>query len=80
MKSLEDALDELYEGQTNVAIQAAELNMSKTDLQQVFREYVLKRPIDDDIWAKDVEISWPYITREVIHGFLSLSRWSTGSH
>jgi len=62
VKSLEDALDELYEGQTNVAIQAAELNMSKTDLQQVFREYVLKRPIDDDIWAKDVEISWPYIT------------------
>jgi len=62
VKSLEDALDELYEGQTNVAVQAAELNMSKTDLQQVFREYVLKRPIDDDIWAKDVEISWPYIT------------------
>lgn len=62
MKSLEDALDELYEGQTNVAIQAAELNMSKTDLQQVFRDYVSKRSIDDDIWAKDVEISWPYIT------------------
>ena len=62
MKSLEDALDELYEGQTNVAVQAAELNMSKTDLQQVFRDYVSKRSIDDDIWAKDVEISWPYIT------------------
>ena len=62
MKSLEEALDELYEGQTNVAIQAAELNMSKTDLQQVFRDYVSKRSIDDDIWAKDVEISWPYIT------------------
>ena len=62
MKSLEDVLDELYEGQTNVAIQAAELNMSKTDLQQVFRDYVSKRSIDDDIWAKDVEISWPYIT------------------
>ena len=62
MKSLEDALDDLYEGQTNVAVQAAELNMSKTDLQQVFREYVSKRSIDDDIWAKDVEISWPYIT------------------
>ena len=62
MKSLEDALDERYEGQTNVAIQAAELNMSKTDLQQVFRDYVSKRSIDDDIWAKDVEISWPYIT------------------
>ncbi len=62
MKSLEDALDELYEGQTNVAIQAAELNMSKTELQQVFRDYVSKRSIDDDIWRKDVEISWPYIT------------------
>jgi len=49
VKSLEDALDELYEGQTNVAIQAAELNMSKTELQQVFRDYVSKRAIDDDI-------------------------------
>jgi hypothetical protein len=62
VKSLEDALDELYEGQTNVAVQAAELNMSKTELQQVFRDYVSRRSIDDDIWAKDVEISWPYIT------------------
>jgi hypothetical protein len=62
VKLLEDALDELYEGRTNVAIQAAELNMSKTELQQVFRDYVSKRSIDDDIWAKDVEISWPYIT------------------
>ncbi len=62
MKSLEDALDELYEGQTNVAVQAAELKMSKTELQQVFRDYVSRRAIDDDIWRKDVEISWPYIT------------------
>ena len=62
MKSLEDALDELYEGQTNVAVQATELNMSKTELQQVFRDYVSQRAIDDDIWKKDVEISWPYIT------------------
>jgi hypothetical protein len=62
VKSLEDALDELYEGQTNVAVQAAELNMCKTELQQVFRDYVSKRSIDDDIWARDVEISWPYIT------------------
>ena len=62
MKSLEDALDELYEGQTNVAVQAAEINMSKTELQQVFRDYVSRRAIDDDIWRKDVEISWPYIT------------------
>ena len=62
MKLLEDALDELYEGRTNVAVQAATLNMSKTELQQVFRDYVSKRAIDDDVWRKDVEISWPYIT------------------
>jgi hypothetical protein len=62
MKSLEDALDELYKGRTNVAKQAAEINMCKTDLQQVFREYVSQRAVDDDIWKKDAEISWPYIT------------------
>jgi hypothetical protein len=62
MKTLEDALDELYKGRTNVAKQAAEINMCKTDLQQVFREYVSRRSVDDDIWKKDAEISWPYIT------------------
>ena len=62
MKTLEDALDELYKGRTNVAKQAAEINMRKTDLQQVFREYVSRRSIDDDIWKKDAEMSWPYIT------------------
>lgn len=62
MKTLEDALDELYKGRTNVAKQAAEINMCKTELQQVFRDYVCRRTIDDDIWKKDAEISWPYIT------------------
>lgn len=62
MKALEDALDELYKGRTNVAKQAAEINMCKTELQQVFRDYVSQRTIDDDIWKKDVDISWPYIT------------------
>ena len=60
--TLEDALDELYKGRTNVAIQAAILGMPKTELQQVFREYVSIRPIDHDIWRKDVELCWPYIT------------------
>lgn len=62
MKTLEDALDELYKGRTNVAKQAAEINMCKTELQQVFRDYVSQRTIDHDIWRKDAEISWPYIT------------------
>ena len=60
--TLEDALDELYKGRTNVAIQAALLNMPKTELQQVFRQYVAGRPIDHDVWRKDIELSWPFVT------------------
>ena len=61
--TLEDALNELYEGRTNVAIQAALVGMAKTELQQVFRDYVSSRGcFTDDVWQKDVELSWPYIT------------------
>ena len=38
--TLDTALNELYQGRTNVAIQAARVGMSKTELQQVFRDYV----------------------------------------
>tara|TARA_R100001163_G_C5063138_1_gene200358 strand:+ start:2449 stop:2634 length:186 start_codon:yes stop_codon:yes gene_type:complete len=60
--TLEDALNELYQGRTNVATQAARIGMHKTDLQQVFADYVSSRGLDDDIWEKDVQLSWPYIT------------------
>jgi hypothetical protein len=60
--NLEDALNALYQGRTNVAVMAKSINMDKTQLQQVFRDYVSKRPIDSDIWERDVEPSWPYIT------------------
>lgn len=60
--TLEDALNELYQGRTNVAIQAARIGMPKTELQQVFADYVSSRGLDEDIWQKDVELSWPYIT------------------
>ena len=60
--TLQDALNELYQGRTNVATQAACIGMSKTELQQVFADYVSSRGLDDDIWEKDVELSWPYIT------------------
>lgn len=60
--TLEDALNELYQGRTNVAIQAALIGMDKTELQQVFRDYASSRGLDADIWQKDVELSWPYIT------------------
>lgn len=61
--TLQDALNELYQGRTNVAIQAACIGMSKTELQQVFRDYVSSRgSFTADAWQKDVELSWPYIT------------------
>ena len=60
--TLEDALNELYQGRTNVATQAALIGMPKTDLQRVFADYVSSRNLDEDIWQKDVELSWPYIT------------------
>ena len=61
--TLEDALDELYQGRTNVAIQAALIGMPKTDLQRVFADYVSSRGgFTEDVWQKDVELSWPYIT------------------
>lgn len=60
--TIEDALGELYQGRTNVAIMAAKLSMPKTKLQQLFREYVSERPVDSDVWQKDVEPSWPFIT------------------
>jgi hypothetical protein len=60
--TIEDALGELYQGRTNVAIMAAKLSMPKTELQQLFRQYVSERPVDSDVWQKDVELSWPFIT------------------
>ena len=60
--TLEDALNEMYQGKENVAILAARVGVSKAELQRVFRAYVEARPIDPDIWHKDVELSWPHIT------------------
>ena len=61
--TLDTALNELYQGRTNVAIQAARVGMSKTELQQVFRDYVSSRGgFTPDAWQKDDEVSWPYIT------------------
>ena len=34
---------------------AKSINMDKTELQQLFRDYVSNRPIDPDIWERDVE-------------------------
>ena len=59
---LKEALVVIYKGQSNVAIMAAKLDMPLKSLQEKFREYVSRTPIDPDVWRGDVEISWPFIT------------------
>ena len=62
MITLQEALLTLYKGQSNVKHMADELGMPLGDLQQRFREFVARTPIDEDVWMGDVELSWPYIT------------------
>jgi hypothetical protein len=62
-QELEEALDRLYKGQTNVAFQAESLGITLERLKQLFREYVIARPIDvndEDVWLGDVTLCWPY--------------------
>lgn len=62
-QELEEALDRLYKGQTNVALQAADLGISLERLKQLFGEYVAARPIDsndEEIWLGDTTMCWPY--------------------
>ena len=62
-QELEEALDRLYKGTTNVAIQAAELGIPLERLKQLFGEYVAARPIDvndEDVWLGDTTLCWPY--------------------
>lgn len=60
--SLHDALDLLYRGKANAVKLAAAAGVSKTELQQVFGDYVSSRGLEPDAWQKDDEVSWPYIT------------------
>ena len=60
--SLNDALDLLYRGKANAVKLAAAAGVSKTELQQVFGDYVSSRGLEPDAWQKDDEVSWPYIT------------------
>ena len=60
--TLEAALDLLYQGKANLVKLAMAAGVSKTDLQQVFGDYVSSRGMEPDAWQKDDEVSWPYIT------------------
>ena len=52
----------MHQGKENVAKLAERVGIHKTKLQQVFRKFVAIRPLDPDVWQKDIELSWPYIT------------------
>jgi len=58
---VEEALAMIYKGQSNVAVIGKKLQMPLETLKDKFREYVEMNPIDQDIWTKDVELSWPFI-------------------
>ena len=58
--SLEDALDLIYKGQTNVAVMAKKVGVSLDEMKRLFNVYVKQRPIDPDVWQADVELSWPW--------------------
>lgn len=57
---LEEALQILYRGQSNVAVMAPRVGLSTEQLKRLFREYVVRNPLDDQAWKSDVEVSWPY--------------------
>ena len=57
---MDEALDEIYRDKCNVAVKAKEIGVTTTELQRLFREYAIKRPIDEDVWRGDVELGWPW--------------------
>jgi len=59
---LSEALVVIFKGQSNMAVMANELGMPLKTLQEHFREYVSRTPIDPDVWKGDVEMAWPFIT------------------
>ena len=57
---MEDALDLIYKGQTNVAVTAKKVGVSLDEMKRLFNVYVKQRPIDPDVWQADVELGWPW--------------------
>ena len=58
--TIDEALLILYKGQSNIRLMARDVGMPLEELQQRFRDYVAKTPIDPDVWEGDIIISWPY--------------------
>jgi len=58
---VDEALELIYRGQCNVAVQAKEIGVTTAELQRLFREYAIGRAIDEDVWRGDVELGWPWV-------------------
>ncbi len=39
---------------------ANRLGLSLEEMQQTFREYVARNPVDEDVWRGDIELGWPW--------------------
>ena len=57
-----EACQILFKGQSNVKLMANRLGITLEEMQQTFRDYVARNPIDENVWQGDIELSWPYIT------------------
>jgi|OM-RGC.v1.035469907 hypothetical protein len=57
----EQALDLIYQGQTNVAVIAKEIDVPFEEMKRLFKDYVAQRPYDPAAWEQeDLELSWPW--------------------
>ena len=61
LMELEETLDLLYKGTSNVAIKAKETGVSLEEMKRLLNLYISQRPVDPDIWLADVELSWPWM-------------------
>jgi len=59
-RTVEEALVILFKGQSNVKLMANEVGIPLAEMQQLFREYVARTPIDEDVWRGDIEMGWPW--------------------
>ena len=57
---MEEAFDLLYRGKCNVCVAAEKAGVSPEEMKRLFRDFVVQRPIDEDVWRGDVELGWPW--------------------
>jgi hypothetical protein len=57
---MEKVLQNIYKGQTNVAVAAQELNIPVENLKKIFIDYAAQHPITQDAWEECEELSWPF--------------------